>query len=92
MRTNLQRRLPLFRSRPAYHTLAGWALGILIEEGAVTECVHHGHRRDRSDPDAFRRARERAWNDPFPGAAPEACIGAIEGELRGLGDTCPECD
>jgi hypothetical protein len=46
----------------------------LIEQQAVTECEHHGHRRDRSDPDAWNRAREEAWRNPFPGATPEACI------------------
>jgi len=34
--------------RPAYRTLEGWALGTLIEHGAVRECEHHGHMRDRA--------------------------------------------
>jgi hypothetical protein len=93
MKTNVQRRLPLRKlSRSAYRTLSGWALGVLIEEGAVTECDHHGHRRDRSDPDALRRARERAWADPFLGSTPQTCIAALEAEMRGVGDTCPDCN
>jgi hypothetical protein len=48
-----QRKLLLQAGRPAYRTLEGWALGMLIEQGAVEECEHHGHRRDRSDPDAL---------------------------------------
>jgi hypothetical protein len=48
---------------------------VLIEQQAVTECDHHGHRRDRSDPDAWNRAREEAWRNPFPDSTPEACIG-----------------
>ena len=32
---------------------------------------------DRSDPDAWNRAREEAWRNPFPGATPEACIAAL---------------
>jgi hypothetical protein len=77
--------------RPAYRTLQGWALGTLIEQGAVTECDHHGHRRDRANPDAWNRAREAAWNDTFPGASPETCIKALEEVMRGIGDTCPDC-
>jgi hypothetical protein len=64
---------------PAYRTLQGWALGTLIEQGAVVECPHHGHRVDRADPDAWTRAREEAWRNPFAGATPEICIAALEG-------------
>ena len=91
MASNLQRKLPLRTARPAYRTLQGWALGTLIENGAVVECEHHGHRIDRSDPDAWNRAREEAWRNPFPGASPEICIGALEEIARGIGDSCPEC-
>ena len=83
---------PAPASRPAYRTpLQGWALGVLIEQQAVTECEHHGHRRDRSDPDAWNRAREEAWRNPFPGATPEACITALEEIMRSIGDSCPDC-
>ena len=75
--------------RPAYRTLEGWALGVLIEQQAVTECEHHGHRRDRSDPDAWNRAREEAWRNPYPGARPEACITALDDVMRSIGDSCP---
>ena len=77
--------------RPAYRTLEGWALGVLIDQQAVTECEHHGHRRDRADPDAWNRAREEAWRNPFPGATPEACITALEEIMRSIGDSCPDC-
>ena len=77
--------------RPAYRTLEGWALGVLIEQQAITECEYHGHRRDRSDPDAWNRAREEAWRNPFPGATPEACITALEEIMRSIGDSCPDC-
>jgi hypothetical protein len=71
MSHSTQRKLPLQAARPAYRTLQGWALGTLIEHGAVEECAHHGHRRDRSDPDAGNGAREEAWRNPFPGATAE---------------------
>ena len=44
MPSNPQRKLPFQPTRPAYRTLQGWALGTLIEQGAVVECEHHGHR------------------------------------------------
>jgi hypothetical protein len=91
MKSNPQRALTTSVIRPAYRTLEGWALGVLMEQQAVTECEQHGHRRDRSDPDAWNRAREEAWRNPFPGATPEACIAALEEVIRSIGDTCPAC-
>jgi hypothetical protein len=91
MKSTLQSKLPTERGRPVYRTLAGWALGVLIEQQAVSACEHHGHRRDRSDPDAWNRAREEAWRNPFPGATPEACISALDDVMRSIGDTCPDC-
>jgi hypothetical protein len=91
MKNRPQRKSRPTSQRTAYRTLEGWALGVLIEQHAVTECEHHGHRRSRSDPDAWNRAREEAWRNPFPGANPEACIAAMEDIMRSIGDTCPEC-
>ena len=45
-RPQLKRSLGL--RRPVYRTLQGWALGILIDQGAVVECDYHGHRIDRA--------------------------------------------
>jgi hypothetical protein len=92
MPTNPQRKLPLQAARPAYRTLQGWALGTLIEQGAVVECELHGHRCDRADPDAWNRAREEVWRNPFPGVTPQACIAAMDEVMRSIGDTCPDCD
>ena len=92
MKSSAQRRLPLQAARAAYRTLQGWALGILIEQGAVTECEHHGHRRDRSDPDAWNRAREEARLSPFPGTTSEASMAAISEVMTSIGETCPDCD
>jgi hypothetical protein len=47
------------------------AVGSLIEQGAVTECEHQGHHRDRADPGDCNRASEEAWRPgptPPPGA------------------------
>jgi hypothetical protein len=86
-----QRKLPAQFTRSAYRTLQGWALGMLIEQGAVKECEHHGHRIDRADPEAWNRAREEAWGNPYPGATPEACIAAMDEIMRSIGDSCPDC-
>lgn len=91
MPSNPQRKLPLNTARPPYRTLAGWALGTLIEEGAVIECPDHGHRIDRADPEAWNRARAEAWRNPYPGASPEDCIAALDEFAHGIGDTCPDC-
>jgi hypothetical protein len=91
MKSNLKPSPASRPQRPAFRALEGWALGTLIDVGAVTECEHHGHRKDRSDPHAWERAREEAWRHPFPGATPEACI-AVLGEVMGsIGETCPDC-
>ena len=91
MKSTSQRKTTQPTSRTAYRSIEGWALGVLIEQHAVTECDHHGHRRDRSDPDAWNRAREEAWRNPFPGATPEACITAMDEVMRSIGDSCPDC-
>lgn len=57
MNTNLKRSSSGGSTRQAFLTLQGWALGTLIDQGAVTECDHHGHRKDRSAPDAKHVAR-----------------------------------
>jgi hypothetical protein len=62
-----------------------------MEQGAVAECDHHGHRRDLGDPDAWHRAREQARNAPFSGASGEDCVAVIDEVMRSLGDTCPDC-
>ena len=77
--------------RPAYLSLHGWALGTLIEHGAVRECEDHSHIRDRTDPDAWNRAREEARHNPFPGGSPEASVAAIDALMASIGDFCPDC-
>ena len=91
MRTTAKRQEMPTERRAPYRTLHGWALGTLIEHGAVRECDDHGHRRDRSDPDARGRSFEEARQNPFPGTSVEASVAALEEVLRTVGDTCPEC-
>jgi hypothetical protein len=89
MKSNVQI-LPTARRRPP-RTIEGWALGLLTDHHAITECEFHGHRKDRSDPDALIRAREHAWSDPFPGTTPEQAVAAINDVMSSIGDTCPDC-
>lgn len=79
------------RSRPAFSTLRGWAIGVLIEAHAIAECQEHGHMRDHSDPHAWDHARDIARTDPFLGSSPDETVTAIDDIMNGIGDTCPEC-
>jgi len=92
MKSNIQRKSQRPPARTAYHTLPGWALGTLIEQGAVQECDHHGHRRDRSDPDAWNRACDAARQAPYPGTTPEQSLAALDKIMLSIGEDCPDCD
>ena len=35
-------------------TLRGWAIGLLLETGAIRECIDHSHLCDATDPGAGR--------------------------------------
>ena len=91
MPSNPQRKLPFQPARRAFRTLQGWALGTLIEHGAVVECDDHGYRLDRADPDAWNRAREEAWRNPFPGVTRRPASLRWRGDPA-IGDTCPDCE
>ena len=79
-------------TRPAFRSVEGWAVGLLTEMHAIVECEAHGHRRDRSDPDAWRNARQAAREHPFPGLSPEQSVAAVDAVMAATGDTCPDCD
>jgi hypothetical protein len=90
MKSNAQRKLPLEILRPTYRTLEGWALGLLLEQHAIRECEEHGQIRDRTDPEAWNRAREVASHSPFPGTSVEASVAALDDVMQPIGDTCPD--
>jgi hypothetical protein len=83
--------LMLKARRPAYCTLESWAIGVLLEAGAIEECPHHGHRRCRANPERRAEAFDTARRHPFPGCTPEQSIAAIHDVLGNIGDACPEC-
>jgi hypothetical protein len=77
--------------REPYRSLRGWAVGLLLETGAIRECLDHSHLCDATDPAAWRRARQMASNYPFKGATPAEAVAMIEDIMRSVGDICPEC-
>lgn len=82
------------RKRPVKtpaQTIEGWAHEILLECHAIRTCLDHGHMRDKTDPDAWRKAREIAKSEPFRGTSPEESVAAIDEAMRWIGDECPEC-
>jgi hypothetical protein len=78
-------------TRPAYRTIRGWALGVLLEAHAIRECDEHGHMKDRTDPHALERAREIARQEPFSGNSPAQALAAIDDVMNSIGDACPGC-
>jgi hypothetical protein len=79
------------KPRAAIRSVEGWAIGILLEAGAIRECEEHGWMRDRADPHARERAFDIARRDPPPGLSARSAAEAIAETLEGIGDTCPEC-
>jgi len=77
--------------RAAIRTLQGWAISVLVEAGAISECEEHGWMRDRADPHARERALLIARHDPPRGVSPEEAIAELRDVLYSIGDTCPEC-
>jgi hypothetical protein len=76
--------------RPAFRTLGGWAIAVLLEAGAIRECEEHGWMKDRTDPHARNRAFDLAREEPPPGFSASAAVSAIAEVLESIGDTCPE--
>jgi hypothetical protein len=77
--------------QPAIRTLRGWAISVLSEAGAISECEEHGWMQDRADPHARDRAFQIALTDPPAGVSSQAAAVAIAEVLDSIGDTCPEC-
>jgi hypothetical protein len=77
--------------RPAIRTLRGWAISVLQEAGAISECEEHGWMQDRADPHARVRAFDIARQDPPPGISANQAAAEVRDVLDSIGDTCPEC-
>ena len=78
--------------RPAYRTLEGWALGVLMEQHAVTECEHHGHRKDRIGPGCLEPGARGSLAEPVSRAPRRRLVSRLlEDVMRSIGDSCPDC-
>ncbi len=83
--------LMLKERRPAYRTLEGWAIGVLLEAGAIKECDDHGYMQCRGDAHARERAYDTARESPLPGLSAEDATAALHDVLGAIGDACPDC-
>jgi hypothetical protein len=78
--------------RPAYRGLEGWALGILIDHGAVTKM-----RASRAQEGPFRSSRlgegpGGGLAASIPRAPPQTCLAALDEFMGSIGETCTDCD
>ncbi len=77
--------------RQASQNLERWAISILRDAGAISECEEHGWMRERGDPYAVARARRAAGDAPPRGVCSSDAIAAIDDVLGAIGDSCPDC-
>jgi hypothetical protein len=77
--------------RPDFRTVDRWAIGLLLEVGAIHKCDEHGWAKDRTDPHAREEALRTAREDPLAGLSSEEAVSAVRAVLESVGDTCPEC-
>jgi hypothetical protein len=77
--------------RPNFKAADRWAIGVLLEAGAIQECHEHGWAKDRTDTHAREEALRIAREEPLAGLSPDEAIKAVKEVLESVGDTCPEC-
>ena len=78
--------------RPDFRTVDRWAIGLLLDTGAIHKCDQHGWMQDRTDPHAREEALRIARAEPLAGLSPEEAVAAVRAFLEAVGDTCPECN
>jgi hypothetical protein len=81
----------LTRERPDFRTVDRWAIGLLLEAGAIHKCDEHGWAKDRTDPHAWQEALRVAREEPLAGLSSDEEVAAVREMLDSVGDTCPEC-
>jgi hypothetical protein len=81
----------LTREQPDFRTVDRWAIGLLLEAGAIHKCDHHGLAKDRTDPHARQEALRLAHEAPLAGLSFDEAAAAVREVLDSVGDTCPEC-
>jgi hypothetical protein len=78
--------------RPDFRTVDRWAIGLLLEAGAIHKCDQHGWAKDRSDPHARQEVLRIAREEPLVGLSSDEAVAAVRAVLDSVGDTCPECE
>ena len=81
----------LTRERPDFRTVDRWAIGLLLEAGAIHKCDQHGWAKDRTEPHAREEALRIARETPLACLSSEEAVAAVREVLDSVGDTCPEC-
>ena len=77
--------------RPDFRTVDRWAIGLLMDTGAIHKCEQHGWAKDRTDPHAREEALRIAREEPLGGLSSDEAVAAVREVLASVGDTCPEC-
>lgn len=75
--------------RPDFRTMDRWAIGLLLEVGAIHECDQHGWAKDRMDPHAREEARRLAREEPPAGLSPQEAVNAVRQALESGGGRMP---
>lgn len=81
----------LTRKRPDFRTVDRWAIGLLLEAGAIHKWDEHGWARDRTARHARDEVVRIAREAPLAGLSSDEAVAAVREVLDSVGDTCPEC-
>jgi hypothetical protein len=82
----------LTKERPDFRAVDRWAIGLLLEAGAIHKCDEHGWAKDWGDPHARQEALRIAREEPLAGLSSDDAVAAVRAVLDSVGDTCPECE
>ena len=74
----------LKRELPDFRTVERWAMGLLLEAGAIHKCDQHGWAKDRTDPHARDEALQTAREEPPAVLSPKEAVAAVRGSV-GIG-------
>jgi hypothetical protein len=69
-----------------------WAMGMLTESGAASECEHHGYVVDNLDEGAVEEAVAKAEANPPQGVSPREAAELVREAISEIGMECPGCE
>jgi hypothetical protein len=64
----------LKRELPDFRTVERWAMGLLLEAGAIHKCDQHGWAKDRTDPYARDEALQTVREEPPAVLSPKEAV------------------